>query len=157
VGDPWLLTHFEAEDAQILADFLVDVIGLEAEVKALVTEFYARPERREEFYRQFLEGWNLGRALPLLNPILVEFGMTAERESLRLINEIRKLVAHQAPEGYTDDEAGWAMTFWRTRDDDLVLASYIEDRRTDAQRLTDVVRRLRRQLSEAGSSPAGES
>jgi hypothetical protein len=148
VEDPaheWLLSSFDPVEAQTVADFLVDVVGLEREIKSVLCDFYAQPDRRTDFYRQFLHGRNLNQVRAALGPVLTHFGYgDDERRRFQVIVEARNLIAHQEPVGYEMDD--WSATYWQPEKGDPMLIRHIRDYRIEVSRLTGLLLRIHNQV-----------
>ena len=144
-----MTTPFEPEEAHALADFLVVVINLESAAKALLAEFYARPERRYEFTEAFLDPLTVGRAVERLHPVLAAVGVSNEewkavKKRLDDVIKVRNLVAHWAPGVvfFSDDEGhASALSLWEHKKQS-VRVDELETFEVEAVELAGLLRRL---------------
>jgi hypothetical protein len=96
--DHWALTYFDDDEAQALANFVVEVLVLEEAISDALCNFYAVPDRREVFAKQFLHRMTLGNAVERLKPVLDLFNVRKEdRQRLSDVVEMRNTVAHSLP------------------------------------------------------------
>jgi hypothetical protein len=93
------------DEARELSEFLVEVLALEAEMLALVVRYYAPPERREVFEREFLKRATFGTLRDRLRPLLAEQDFADEvLGRLKELVEVRNAVAHSLPTVTSDED-----------------------------------------------------
>ncbi len=58
-----MLDYLNPDEADALASFLVEVLGLEEAIRSALSTYYAAPEHREDFEKVFLDRLTLGTAV----------------------------------------------------------------------------------------------
>jgi hypothetical protein len=119
-----ILDCLDSEESCALTSFLVEVLGLETEIRVALVEYYAAPDHREEFSEQFLDGMPLGRMVDRLRPAFDDIGLDdEERQLLSEMVEIRNVVAHRSPAAGYDEHEDFDITPYRVYETNLRVRS----------------------------------
>lgn len=105
-----LLDYLNPDEASEVADFLVEMIGLEEAMRAVLVDYFARPERAEVFESKLLDGMTAGRLVDLTSTALEDEPQRGDfiGEARELVR-VRNAIAHTLPKTryrHTQEDVG---------------------------------------------------